>query len=131
MAGELKGLPAALAKKDEVEGFLSNLEKLKADGSITEEQYTIAREEYQQRLTTAIREINRIKNELGKQLEANQRDIERREWELGKLEARYKTGELPLEEYRSSQWELRAELEELRRDKYYERKRCRRMAKSL
>ena len=116
MAGEPKGLSSAFVTKEQVEGFLSNLEKLKRDGSITQEQYTIAREEYQQRLTAAIREIDHIKDELKEQLEANDRDIEARKGELARLEASYRTGELPLDQYRSAEQELRAELEGLERD---------------
>lgn len=116
MADAPKGLPSAFETKEQVEGFLHNLEKLKADGSVTEEQYEIAREEYQQRLTAAIREIDHIKDGLRKQLESNQQDIEECRRELGELKARYEAGEVPLEDYRNSSLELQAELDGLEGD---------------
>ncbi len=116
MAEEPRGLPAAFVTKEQVEESLSNLETLKADGSITEEQYAISRKEYQERLGAAVREVSRIKNELRKQLEANERDIEACKEELASLEARYGVGELPPEEYQRAEGELRTELEGLERD---------------
>lgn len=113
MAKETKRLAEAFAIKDEVEGFVANLEQLKADGTITEEQHTTIKAEYDQRLKAATSEIARIKNELKKQLETIQRDIETYKFELGRLEARYKVGELPLEKYQSSDRKLRATIEQL------------------
>jgi hypothetical protein len=97
MSKETKRLVEAFAVKDAAEGFLSNLKKLKADGSITQEQYTTAKSEYEQNLNAARLEIDRIKTELKKQLETIQQDIETYQFELGKLEAKYKVGELPLD----------------------------------
>jgi len=119
MAEETKKLAEAFATKDEVEGFLANLEKLKADGSVTEEQYTTTRKEYHRRLGVATSEIARTKNQLKEQLEANQRDTETRREELGNLEVKHKVGELSLEGYQSSEQKLRAEIEKL--EQYSER----------
>jgi hypothetical protein len=113
MAKETKRLIELLAVKDEVEGFLGNLEKLKADGSITEEQYIATREEYYERLGTAASEIARIKNELKKHLEANKLDIETTRQELDNLDVRHKVGELPLNKYQSSERKLRATIDQL------------------
>jgi len=115
MAEETKKLAEAFAAKSEVEGYLANLEKLKADGSITEGQYTATREEYYGRLGAATSEIARIKNEFEKQLETNQRDTETSRQELGNLEVKHKVGELPLEEYQDSERKLRAKIGELER----------------
>ena len=68
-------LAESLAKKDEVEGFLTNLEKLKADGSIAEEHYAAIKEEYEQRLNAAIAEIGQIKDELKKRLAAKRKEL--------------------------------------------------------
>lgn len=113
MAKETNKLAEAFAVKDELERLLANLEKRKADGSITERQYTTTRKEYEQRLTAATSEIERIKITLKEQLEANQREVETYKRELGKLEVKYRVGELPLQKYRSSDRELRAKIEQL------------------
>jgi len=110
MANERKKLAGAFAIKDEVEGYLANLEKLIADGSITEVQYKVTREEYYGRLGAATSEIAQIKSEFEKQLATNQRDTETSRQELGNLEVKHKVGELPLEEYKDSERKLRAKI---------------------
>jgi hypothetical protein len=113
MSKEIKRLAEALAAKDAINSFLDNLKKLKADGSITKEQYTTAKAEYEQNLDAAKLETDRIKAELKKQLESIQQDIETYQFELGKLEAQYKVGELPLGKYQTSDRKLRAIIEQL------------------
>ena len=113
MAKETEKLLEAFATRDKVDGFLANLEQLKADGATTDEQYITIKGEYEQRLNAANSEIAQIKSKLKKQLETTQRDIETSRWELGRLEAKYKVGELPLEKYQSSDRKLRANIEEL------------------
>jgi len=113
MTKETKRLSEAFAVKEEIEGFLTNLEQLKADGSITEEQYITARKEYYRKLGLATSDIARIKNELKEQLEANQRDVEARRHDLDNLEVRHKVGELSLENYQSSERKLRTEVQKL------------------
>jgi len=108
MAKEIKRLAEAFAVKAEVESFLSNLKKLKTDGSIGEEQFAGLKEEYNQRLSAAKSEITGIRNELKYQLEAKQRDQKAYEWELGKLEAKHKVGELPVDKYVSQGKKVRA-----------------------
>ncbi len=116
MAKETKKFAEAFAVKDEVEGFLTNLDKLKADGTITEQQHSTLKAEYDIRLNAALSEITRIKSAFKKQLETTQRDMETYKWELGKIEIKYKVGELPVGKYQSSDRKLRAKVEELERD---------------
>jgi hypothetical protein len=113
MSKETKKLAEAFAVKDEIEGFLANLEQLKADGSVTEDQYIVTRQEYYRRLGQATSDIARIKNELEEQLEAKQRDIETHKHELGNLEVKYRVGELSLEKYQTSERKLQAEIKKL------------------
>ena len=115
MTKESKRLIEAFAVKDEIEGFLTNLEQLKADGSVTEEQYIATRQEYYRRLGLATSDIARIKNELKEQLEANQRHVEARRHELGNLEVKHRVGELSLERYQSSERKLRTDIQKLER----------------
>ena len=75
MDKEVNALAEAFTKKDQVEGFLSNLDNLRADGTITEEQHQALREEYNERLSTAITEITQIKNILKERLETIQQVI--------------------------------------------------------
>jgi hypothetical protein len=65
--------------------------------------------EYNQRLSAVQSEITGIKSDVKNELEAKQREKEAYEWELGKLETRYKVGEMPMEEYLSADKKLRAD----------------------
>ena len=113
MTKETKRLIEAFAVKDRVEGFISNLKELKAEGSVSDEQYAAAKAEYEQSLSAAKLEIDQIKTELKQQLGVIQRDIETYRLELENLEARYKADELPLNKYQSSDRKLRATIEGL------------------
>ena len=116
MAKDVKGFATALAAKDEILGFMINLEKLKADGSITGEQYTMGQEEYEGRLKATVAEIDRMKGGFKKELEAKQQEIEAQRFEIGKLEARYKVGELTPEKYQSADRKLRDNIGRLERE---------------
>ena len=111
MSKETEKLAQSFATKEEVDGFLSNLEQLKAEGSVTEEQYAKFKQDYQQRLDTIASEIAQVKSDIKKELETVQRDIETYRWELGKIETKYKVGELPLDKYQGTERDLRARLE--------------------
>jgi len=53
VAKETERLAQAFAARDEIESFLVNLKKLKADGSISKEQFAEMEGEYNQRLSAA------------------------------------------------------------------------------
>jgi len=116
MAGNTKKLAEAFAASEEVEGFLANLEQLKAEGAINEEQYTVGRDDYYRRLGEAKSEIARIKNELKKELEAVQHEIEARRMEIAGLEVKHKVGELSLEQYQASKKKLDNRIRKLEQD---------------
>jgi hypothetical protein len=113
MANEAKRLIAALAAQDQIKGYLANLVKLKEDGSVTEEQYAAARAEYDQQLAAGFSEVQKLRTDLGRQLEATRRDLETYRFELGRVEARYKVGEIPLAKFRSEDKKLRAQIGKL------------------
>jgi hypothetical protein len=116
MAGNTKKLAEAFAASEEVEGFLTNLEQLEAEGAITEEQYTVVRDDYYRRLGEATSEIARIKNQLKKKLQAVQHEIDARRKEMANLEVKYKVGELSLEQYQASEKKLGDRIRKLEQD---------------
>ena len=113
MANEAKRLITALAAQDQIKGYLAKLDKLKEDGSVTEEQYATAMAEYDQRLAAGSSEVQTLRKDLGRQLEATKRDLETYRFELGRVEARYKVGEIPLARFRSEDKKLRAQIGQL------------------
>ncbi len=116
MTGEPEGLFSAFVTTEQVESFLINLAKLKADGSISEERHATIKADYEQRLDAAITEIGRIKGALEKRLAAKQREMESYQSELGELEVGHRVGELSLEGYHKSTRELQAKVGELETD---------------
>jgi len=113
MAGEAKKLQNALLVKEQIEGFLANLEKLKAEGSVAQEQYDLLKQDYDQRLKSAVSEVTTLKVHISQELEKNQKDSEAYKWELSKLEARYKVGELSLQNYTRVDHKLRRSIDEV------------------
>jgi hypothetical protein len=69
--------------------------------------------EYEQNLNSVATEIFRVKSEIQKQLEPVQQELTAQKLELGKLETRYKVGELPAEKYQVAEVEFRAKIEQL------------------
>jgi len=116
MPKDVKSFISALAAKDEILGFMVNLEKLKSDGSITAEQYAMGQDEYDGRLKATVAQIDRMKGGFRKELEATQRELAAQRFETGKLEARYKVGELTAEHYQSADRKLRDDIGRLERE---------------
>jgi hypothetical protein len=116
MAKDVKSFVSALEAKDEILGFMVNLEKLKSDGSITAEQYAMGQDEYDGRLKATVAQIDRMKGGFRKELEATQRELAAQRFETGKLEARYKVGELTAEHYQSADRKLRDDIGRLERE---------------
>ena len=113
MAEHMDKLAEAFTDRDEIERFLANLEQLKSDGAITEEQYTSAREDYYQRLGTAVSRISQIKNELKKELGVVKQEREILRQELSKLDVKHRVGELSTDQYQASGKELTSKVAEL------------------
>ena len=111
MADELNKLIEAFKMKEENEKFLKNLENLKADGSIDQDVYPSMKDEYQQRLNSSVSQIETIKDGLRQQLEKIQHDQDSSKYELKKLEARYKAGELPSTDYEKSNRAIRNKID--------------------
>ncbi len=113
MGQEVRKLQKAFLLKEEVEGFLANLEKLKTEGSIIQEQYESMKKDYDQRLTAVALEITTLKVQLSHQLEEAKKDLDASRLELDKPEARYKVGEVSLKKYQSLERKTRQKIEKM------------------
>jgi hypothetical protein len=85
--------------REKAASLLSNLERLKEEKSIEEEQYNAMKQNYTTILEQTESEIRVIKGKLQEELIDKQRTLEVYGQELKSLEARYKVGELAVEEY--------------------------------
>ena len=122
MAEEIENLSQAFTTKEKNETLLSNLDKLKAEGSIESDLYLSMKADYEQQLDASLLEIDRIKDYCKKQGETLQREQDIYKYELTKLETRYNAGEMAPATYQNSVQNLRAtigqldqQLEELKR----------------
>ncbi|PIP49079.1 MAG: hypothetical protein COX14_01225 [Chloroflexi bacterium CG23_combo_of_CG06-09_8_20_14_all_45_10] len=122
IAKEAKSLQDISLLKEETEKYLTNLEELGQDDSVSQELYGPMKENYQRRIAQAAAEIAKIKNSLTGELEGRQRDLEAYELELNRLSLRLKVGELPLKAYLASERKLRkntretkSEIEQIKR----------------
>lgn len=111
MVKKERELQEAYSKKEKAEKLLSNLENLKKEGTIDEVQYESMKSEYSQMLNNANSEIERIKNDISKELESTQRDLDIYKQELSNLEVRFKAGELSADVYRKSEQRTRSKIE--------------------
>jgi len=113
MVKKEKELQIALSEKERAEGLLSNLEKLKEEGTIDEAQYESMKSQYTQMLNSANTTIEQIKNEISREIESEQRDLDVYKQELSNLEVRFKVGELGAEEYRKAEQKTRSKVEKI------------------
>jgi len=111
MVKKERELQEAHSKKEKAERLLSNLENLKKDGTIDEVQYESMKGEYTQMLNGANTEIEQTKNELSRELESTQKDLDIYNQELNNLEVRFKVGELSADMYRKSEQRTRSKIE--------------------
>ena len=113
MAVNGRKLRSAFVRKQETQDLLSNLEKLKGDGSVTEEQYEPLRSEYKERLAGIESEIVAIKNDLNTELVNCRKDLGVYKVEIDRLGTRHEVGEIPLDKYRSLDQKLRRRIERI------------------
>ncbi|MFC1962915.1 hypothetical protein ACFLWB_02830 [Chloroflexota bacterium] len=116
MTKETKKLVEAFTTREEISGFMSKLDQLEKDSTITKEQYAATREEYDRRLELNTLEISLIKSALQEQMEARQQDIDICKREYGILEVKHKVDELPLDKYQSYDRKLRDKIDKLEAD---------------
>ncbi len=92
---------AALVERDRVRGYLSRLQGLQDEGSITAEQHDTAQADYSQRIEAATSRVEELRQQVQEQLDEVQRTLASHRSELGKLEARFKVQEIPLTKLQS------------------------------
>lgn len=94
-----KKLREALAQLAGVQNYLSGLERLRDDKSITKETYQSMKSEYTKRMTDIETQTAEMKLQLNGHLELLKNDVRYYTQELEKLTVRHKLGELPEGEY--------------------------------
>lgn len=111
-----KDLKAAFEIVDTNKGYLENLERLKAEGSVPKEQYDVMKDEYSRKIPSAESEIKAIKSQLERELEASKKELAMIRMELDTLSTRSKVGEIPLEKYKSADSKIRRALNKVELD---------------
>lgn len=99
--------------REKTASLLSNLERLKEENSIEEEQYSVMKQNYTTILEQTESEIKTIKGKLQEELIDKQRTLEIYWQELKNLEARYKVGELAVEEYLKAESRARNQIKKV------------------
>jgi hypothetical protein len=92
-------LRTAYSMKERAELLLSNLDKLKAEGTVTDAEYETLKPEYVAMLDDALPWIDSIKTELQRELAGKEKEFERLEKQISLLRARLKVGEITSETY--------------------------------
>jgi len=113
MAGETEQLYQALVSRDKVRGYLSNLEGLRTDGSITEEQYELAKKEYSGQESDVSSEIESLKSQLQPRLDGIEQELADARFQLGSFETRLKVGEITQAKYDAERRKLGRQIETL------------------
>jgi hypothetical protein len=106
MTSEVKRLQAAFLRKEEKQKYLSNLEAMRSQGRVTDEQYASLKTGYQQDMTAAVTEIANVKSQLKLQLQTAEQNLNSLKTEQESLRLRRDIGELPPETYQNSEQKL-------------------------
>jgi hypothetical protein len=116
MTNNAERLAEAIRVKSEIEGFLANLEKLKSEKAVDDEQYLTTRKDYYRRLGVATSEIARIKNEVKEQLSASEHSLELARKKLDSLDVKRKVGELSNAQYEAAERKMLLEIRKLEKE---------------
>jgi hypothetical protein len=116
MADTIEKLYEAVRTKDQIEGFIDKLEKLRLENEIEDEPYLSTRKDYYRRLGIATSEIARLKNELKEQLAASEHSLELSRKEQASLEVKRKVGELSDAQYEAAERNVQSEIHRLERE---------------
>lgn len=110
----MKKLQLSYSRKEKLQTLITNLEKLKKDGSITEDQYISLKSEYDRHLRDSITTIETIKANLKKDLEMKGEELKALNENLETLKTRFKVGEIPFEEFQRFEERLRKRISKVR-----------------
>lgn len=110
---EERDLQAAFSEKEKAERLLSNLENLRAQGSVTPEQYNQINAGYQNNLSVATSNILQIKSRIAQSIESENTNIELYKHELLNLETRFKVGELKIQDYQRAQQKTQVKIQKM------------------
>jgi len=117
MANELEQLYQALVARDKVRGYLSNLERLRTEGSVTEEQYAIAKSEYDGQESAATSTIESLKSTLRPRMDSIEKELADASFQLGSFETRLRVGEITQAKYDAEQRQLGKQIKALEADR--------------
>jgi chromosome segregation ATPase len=111
-----KSLKTAFTTLEANQSYLANLEKLKAEGSIPDDQYATMKDEYSRRIPPAESEIKAIKNTIERDLDVAKKELIMVKKELDTLSTRTRVGEIPLEKFKSTDSKLRRKIAQIEND---------------
>jgi hypothetical protein len=106
MNREVKILQAAFLKKEENQKYLSNLDTMRSQGRVTDEQCASIKAGYQQAMTDAVTEIANVKRQLKLELQTAEQNLNSLKTEQESLRLRRDIGELSSESYQSFEQKL-------------------------
>ncbi len=95
----MRVLQREFSKKEKAERLLSNLEKLKSEGAVADDQYEALRQKYSTAIELASDAITTRKEEMKVRLEEAEKSLVVYEQELKNLEVKFKVGELQADQY--------------------------------
>jgi hypothetical protein len=83
-----------LRKKESAESYKANLQRLQAEGAVTQENYSRMLQGYDKNLADASKELNELAALISREIERNERELAGLRQELAALEVRRNVGEL-------------------------------------
>jgi len=95
----MRVLQREFSKKEKAERLLSNLEKLKSEGAVADDQYEALRQKYSTAIELASDVITARKEEMKARLEEAEKSVVVYAQELKNLEVKFKVGELQADQY--------------------------------
>lgn len=111
MSVELKALVGAFQQKESTQNLLDNLDRLKARGSVTPQQYDLLKSEYERKMTGVVSQIASIKNGIKVQLQGAQERLSAAQVNHEELRLRLSTGELSSSQFKKRERNLRVIIE--------------------
>jgi S1-C subfamily serine protease len=108
---ELKALIGAFQQKESTKNLLDNLDRLKARGSVTPQQYDLLKAEYERKMTAVVAQIASIKNGLRVQVQGAQERLSAAQVNLEELRLRLSTGELSNSQFKKREKNLKVIIE--------------------